>query len=57
MALIINDVQVKGYYGYSYYTSYGYGYGYDYYNAQSYYGEENESIKKHFLKKLFSRDK
>ena len=41
MALLINDVQVKGYYGYSYQYGYGYGYGY---SGKEYYEEEKVKL-------------
>ncbi len=45
MALFINDVQTKGYYGYGYRYSYGYGYGYGYGYEHDYYGETKAKSK------------
>ncbi|MCG8702370.1 MAG: polysaccharide biosynthesis tyrosine autokinase, partial [Bacteroidales bacterium] len=41
VGVVINDIQIKGYYGYSYRYGYGYGYGYSYNLADSYYEEES----------------
>lgn len=40
--IVINDIQLRGYYGYSY--KYGYGYGYSYQYNNSYYSEEKEKF-------------
>jgi tyrosine-protein kinase Etk/Wzc len=42
MSILVNDIQVKGYYGYNYSYNYGYGYGYTYRYGQSYYDTEME---------------
>ncbi|HBH49082.1 MAG TPA: capsular biosynthesis protein, partial [Bacteroidales bacterium] len=42
MSILVNDIQVKGYYGYNYSYNYGYGYGYTYRYGQSYYDAEGE---------------
>lgn len=42
MSILVNDIQVKGYYGYNYSYNYGYGYGYTYRYGQSYYDTESE---------------
>lgn len=58
MAILINDIHIKGYYGYSYAYGYGYGYGYSYgYYTQGYYDEEESKINiknkfENFLRKL-----
>ncbi|NJK87234.1 MAG: CpsD/CapB family tyrosine-protein kinase [Bacteroidales bacterium] len=51
LSLLVNDVQVKGYYGYSYSYgySYGYGYGYNYY-GKGYY--EDEEVKENLGTKI-----
>jgi len=41
MYILVNDVQVKGYYGYNYY-GYDYGYGYEYYGKDYYSDNETE---------------
>jgi capsular exopolysaccharide synthesis family protein len=59
IAMLVNDIKVKGYYGYNYSYNYGYGYGYNYsYSSKGYY-EEDDVIKKGgmFLSKLFGRKK
>lgn len=40
MCIMVNDIQVRGYYGYNY--SYSYGYGYSYQTRHNYYDEEEE---------------
>jgi len=52
MYILVNDVQVKGYYGYNYY-GYDYGYGYEYY-GKGYYSDE-DSQKENILKRVTSR--
>ncbi|MBN2486998.1 MAG: polysaccharide biosynthesis tyrosine autokinase [Bacteroidales bacterium] len=46
--VVINDIEVKGYYGYSYRYEYGYGYSYSY--RHDYYSDTKE--KRSFLEKL-----
>jgi len=59
LGIIVNDINVPGYYGYYYGYLYGYGYryGYEYRYGKSYghdyYGDEPE--KESFFKKLLSR--
>jgi capsular exopolysaccharide synthesis family protein len=48
--VIINDIQVKGYYGYSYRYGYGYGYSYSYRNA---YYEDEKPLKR--IRNIFNR--
>ena len=50
ISIIINDIIVKGGYGYYGYGGHGYGYGYGYGQRSNYYDEENH--KPGFLKKL-----
>lgn len=51
--VVVNDIQIKGYYGYSYRYGYGYGYGYSYSYGQNYYeGEEKVNKIKTLLNKL-----
>lgn len=51
--VVVNDIQIKGYYGYSYRYGYGYGYGYSYSYGQNYYeGEEKENKLKMLLNKI-----
>ena len=47
--IIVNDIQVKGYYGYSYRYGYGYGYGYSYSYRDAYY-DDNAQERIFFLK-------
>jgi hypothetical protein len=42
MGVAVNDIQLRGYYGYSYRYGYGYGYGYSYSYRAAYYDEETE---------------
>jgi capsular exopolysaccharide synthesis family protein len=51
--VVINDIEVKGYYGYSYRYDYGYGYSYSY--RHDYYTDEDkaESLLKRLFKKRF----
>jgi len=47
IALVINDIHIKGYYGYTYAYGYGYGYGYGYnygYYGHGYYDEEENEL-------------
>lgn len=50
--LIVNDVKVSGYYGYSYRYDYGYGYGYGYSYGGGYYTDDGERSSFRWLKKL-----
>ncbi len=55
MAILVNDVQVKGYYGYNYQYGYSYGYEYGYY-GKGYYEEDIEKqSKRKRLERLFKR--
>lgn len=49
IGVVVNDIQLKGYYGYSYRYEYGYGYSYSY--KSSYYDEESE--KGSFIDRIF----
>ena len=40
LGIVVNDIQLRGYYGYSYRYGYGYGYGYSYSYRSAYYEEE-----------------
>jgi tyrosine-protein kinase Etk/Wzc len=51
--VIINDIEVKGYYGYSYRYEYGYGYGYSYSYRHDYYTDVDKEAS--FWKRLFKR--
>jgi tyrosine-protein kinase Etk/Wzc len=42
LGVVVNDIQLTGYYGYSYRYGYGYGYGYSYSYRAAYYDEERE---------------
>ena len=55
IGVVVNDIQVKGYYGYSYRYGYGYGYGYSYSSKEPYYDDKArpEGISKLF-RKLFN---
>jgi len=53
MYILINDVQVKGYYGYNYY-GYDYGYGYEYY-GKGYYSDDETVSSTEKLKTLYRR--
>lgn len=54
LGIVVNDIQLRGYYGYSYRYGYGYGYGYSYSYREAYYDEEAKrqgflsSLKKRF---------
>jgi capsular exopolysaccharide synthesis family protein len=52
ITILVNDVKVSGYYGYSYGYGYGYGYGYNYSFGQGYYIEDGEKGSK-ILNKIF----
>ncbi|MBA7520016.1 Tyrosine-protein kinase wzc [subsurface metagenome] len=54
LGVVVNDIQLKGYYGYSYRYGYGYGYGYSYSYRQAYYDEEtkNQSLWYTFKKRF-----
>ena len=57
LAILVNDIKLSSYYGYSYGYGYGYGYGYHYGYGTAYgYGEgyyEEEGKKVPFLRKVF----
>lgn len=42
LGIVVNDIQLSGYYGYSYRYGYGYGYGYSYDYRAAYYDEEEK---------------
>ncbi len=45
IGIVVNDIQVKGYYGYSYRYGYGYGYGYSYSYRDAYYDENSKETR------------
>ncbi len=51
VGVVVNDIQLKGYYGYSYRYEYGYGYTYSY--RHNYYDEE--IVSKSFFRDLFRK--
>jgi capsular exopolysaccharide synthesis family protein len=51
LCVVINDIEVKGYYGYSYRYEYGYGYSYSY--RHDYYTDVDKE--ESFLKRLFKK--
>jgi len=53
LGVVVNDIQLKGYYGYSYRYGYGYGYGYSYSYREAYYDEEKTSKPFQKLRKVF----
>lgn len=53
LGVLVNDIQLKGYHGYSYRYGYGYGYGYSYSYRTAYY--EEESNRKNVIGELKKR--
>ena len=56
MAILVNDIQQKGTYGYAYSYDYGYNYGYNYGYGRYYHGYYDEEKKTHksFLEHLLA---
>ena len=44
LGVVVNDIQLQGYYGYSYRYGYGYGYNYSYGYRAAYYEEDEEQM-------------